>query len=88
MLAAPCITEDLDNVIDTCADDILIDCIGLEFIDSSGIGVLIASRNKLDAQGRSMRIVNMPPTGQRAIEVLNLCEFLGLESAQPDGDSK
>ena len=78
MLAAPEIAEDLDKVIEACRDDIVIDCIGLEFIDPSGIRVLIDARSTLDGQGRKMRIVNMNQTGRRAIEALVLTEFLGL----------
>jgi anti-anti-sigma factor len=87
MLSAPEITEDLRKVIEACADDVVVDCIGLTFIDSSGIRVLIEARNVLDGQGRKLRIVNMPPTGHRAIEILDLCEFLGLDAVQPDGES-
>ena len=79
MLAAPEIAEDLHKVIDACGDDLLIDCVGLTFIDSSGISVLIEARTLLDGQGRAMRIVNMPAMGRRVIEILELCEFLGLD---------
>ncbi len=79
LLAAPEIAENLDKVIEACGDDIVIDCIGLQFIDSSGIRVLIDARTTLDGQGRKMRIVNMHQTGRRAIEALALTEFLGLE---------
>jgi anti-anti-sigma factor len=72
MLAAPGIAEDLDKVIDACGDDLVIDCTGLEFIDSSGIGVLVNARNTLDGQGRKLRIVNMTPIGRRAIDGIGL----------------
>jgi len=81
MLSAPEIVEELHKVIDSCADDILIDCVRLDFIDSSGIGVLVTARNNLDGQGRRLRIVNMPPTGRRAIEILDLSEFLGVDGS-------
>ena len=52
MVAAPEIAEDLDKD-QACGDDIVIDCIGLEFIDSSGISVLIDVWNTLtDRAGR------------------------------------
>jgi len=86
MLAAPGIAEDLHKVIEASGDDVVIDCGALEFIDSSGIRVLIEARNALDGQARKMRIVNMPATGHRAIEVLKLCEFLGLDGGDVDGN--
>ena len=80
MLAAPGIAEDLHKVIDACGDDLLIDCIGCEFIDSSGIAVLVAARKALDTQGRRMRIVNVPRTGRLAIDACGLRRFFGLEA--------
>jgi len=79
LLAAPEISEDLRRVIDACGDDLVIDCMNLHFIDSSGIAVLIEARHRLDGQGHKLRIVNMPPTGRRAIEALALTAFLGVD---------
>jgi len=79
MVAAPDVIDDLHKVIDASGDDLLIDCVDLDFIDSSGIRVLIVDRNVLDGQGREMRIVNMPRTGRRAIDALALTEFLGVD---------
>src|SRR5690349_13026214 len=87
MVAAPCIAEDLRRVIEACGDDILIDCSQLEFLDSSGIRVLVQARNLLDEQGRRMRIVNMPRTARLAVEAVRLTEFLGVDGggeAPPD----
>ena len=36
MLTAPRTSEDLDKVIEACSDDLVIDYVGLDFIDSSG----------------------------------------------------
>jgi anti-anti-sigma factor len=79
VLAAPRITEELDKVVRACDSELVIDCTGLEFIDSSGIGVLVRARDDLDASGRRLRIVNMPQTGRRTIEAVGLSEYLGLD---------
>jgi anti-anti-sigma factor len=77
-LTAPGITARLDEVLRACDGELVIDCSGLEFIDSSGIGVLVRAREDLDANA-SLRIVNMPLTGRRAIEAVGLVEYLGLD---------
>ena len=75
----PAIAEDLDAAIRACDDEFVIDCAGLTFIDSSGIGVLVRAREDLQGRGH-LRIVNMPSTGRRAIEAVGLSDYLGLDS--------
>jgi anti-anti-sigma factor len=72
------IAEDLDREIRACDDGLVIDCDGLTFMDSSGIGVLVRAREDLAGRGR-LRIVNMPAAGRRAIEAVGLTEYLGLD---------
>jgi anti-sigma B factor antagonist len=59
-------------------DDVVVDCDELDFIDSSGIAVLLDARSALAAGGRTLRMVNLRGPGRRAIEVLGLTEHLGV----------
>jgi len=55
----------------------------LEFIDSSGIGLLVNAYN-IDKQGRRLRIVNMTQIGRRAIEAVGLVDLLGVTDTNSD----
>ena len=71
--------DQLAMIVDTSGDDLVLDCTDLEFMDSSGIGVLVDVRHTLDRQGRRLRVRHLPPATLRAIEVLGLVEVLGVE---------
>ena len=62
------------------ADDLVLDCTELEFMDSSGIGVLVDISKSLDRHGRRLRVRHLPRVTFRAIEVLGLTEILGVET--------
>jgi anti-sigma B factor antagonist len=69
----------LDTVIKFSGDDVVVDCGAVDFMDSSGITVLVDARNRLDAQGRRLRIVGLTTKTRRAIDILGLGAFLGVE---------
>ena len=60
------------------ARELTVDAEHLHFIDSSGIGALVRVRHSLAVDGYAMRVVNLPPTARRAVEILNLLEVLGV----------
>lgn len=51
MATAPQLRDALNQVIDSGSRRIVLDCHALEFLDSSGIGVLVAARNRLGDGG-------------------------------------
>jgi anti-sigma B factor antagonist len=51
MATAPQLREVLNKLVDGGAARIVLDCRGLDFLDSSGIGVLIAVRKRLGDDG-------------------------------------
>jgi anti-sigma B factor antagonist len=51
MATAPQLRDALNQVIDSGSQRIVLDCRALEFLDSSGIGVLVAARNRLGDDG-------------------------------------
>ncbi len=57
-------------------DDLVIDCCGLSFIDSSGVAVLSFVLQSLEAQGRRMRVTNADRTVEHILELLGLAEPL------------
>lgn len=51
MATAPALRQALDELVDAGAREIVLDCQELEFLDSSGIGVLVATRALLGDDG-------------------------------------
>ena len=58
-----------------------VDAEHLRFIDSSGIAALVRARESLESEGRALRVVNLPPTARRAVEVLQLVDTLGVDES-------
>jgi len=77
---APTLRENLAVLVTASGDDVILDCHDLTFMDSSGIHELIALRQALDVQGRSMSMINLNGGVRRVIEVCGLAEFLGLDT--------
>jgi anti-anti-sigma factor len=57
---------------------VTVDCGHLRFIDSSGIAALLRVRDTLARDRRALRLVSVPPTARRVIEILGLHDTLGV----------
>jgi anti-sigma B factor antagonist len=77
--------NELLTIVNETADDLVIDCTGLEFVDSTGIAVFVHTQRVLDMQGRDFRIDNLTGMARRAFDLLGLTELLaiGPETAEP-----
>lgn len=51
MATAPELRRTLEELIDDGATEVVLDCRHLEFLDSSGIGTLVAARTRIGAEG-------------------------------------
>ena len=78
LASVPGLTDRVQRFIAWSGDDVVVDCDELDFIDSSGIAVLLDARSALAADGRSLAMVNLRNPGRLAIEVLGLTEHLGV----------
>jgi anti-anti-sigma factor len=58
---------------------ITVDAEQLRFIDSSGIEALLRVREVMESEGRALRVVNLPATTRRVLEVLDLTERFGVD---------
>ena len=65
--------------------DLLLDCGDLTFIDETGIAVLASAQRRLQAEGRSLRVVNANPVTARAIGIRGLVEFLRVNEQTDSG---
>ena len=59
---------------------LLLDLAQVSYVDSSGLGALVAGYNSLKAQGGTTRLLNVPPRVQA------LLELSGLTTLFPDPD--
>jgi len=79
MATAPQLRDLLNELVDGGSTRILLDCRGLEFLDSSGIGVLVAVRKRLGEDGALT--LEAPPAHVR--KVLELTGVSGHVSIVP-----
>ena len=67
MATAPQLNDLLNALIDAGSSDIVLEARGLEFLDSTGIGLLVAARNRLGKAARCPSLRPRPrPQGARA----------------------
>lgn len=69
---APKFKETLLNVIETKESDIIIDGENLEYIDSTGLGVLISGLKKLKETGNNISIINLRPNISKLFQITGL----------------
>ncbi|SLM28858.1 Predicted anti-sigma factor antagonist RsbV (Anti-anti-sigma-B factor) [Desulfamplus magnetovallimortis] len=51
--------QELLSAINTCEGKLIIDLIGVEMVDSVGLGVIIAAHNTLVQKGSTLEIINV-----------------------------
>ena len=56
--------------------EVVLDCTGLEFIDSSGLSVLVTNHRRLSEAGRLLVIASPPAAARRLFEIAGLDEVL------------
>ena len=77
--------DELLAVVNSTGDDLVLDCDGLDFVDSTGIAVFVHTQRVLELQGRAFRVVNLSGMARRAFDLLGLSDVLGIadEDAEP-----
>ena len=79
MATAPQLRDTLLALVDGGASRIALDCRGLDFLDSSGIGVLIAVRKRLGDDG-SLTLEAPPPHVRKVLELTGVSEHVTITS--------
>lgn len=67
----------------TSEGDVVCDCIDLEFLDSSGIAMLLEVQRELHALDRELRLINVIGIPRRALEACGCSEQLGATGEAP-----
>jgi anti-anti-sigma factor len=65
---------------------LILDLEGLEFIDSTGLRVLLTARNKASENGTRMLLTAPPAPVQRVFEIANVSELFEYVDHLADGD--
>ena len=60
-------------------DQLALDMSGVEFVDSSGLRVLIESHQRLQDAGRQLRILSPSPAVQRLFQISGVDTYLTIE---------
>jgi anti-anti-sigma factor len=58
---------------------VVVDCAELTFIDASGVTMLL---DVVQQSGKALRLVNLVWCCRRVFEVLDLCEWFGIDASQ------
>ena len=69
---------------DETSGDVVIDCTGLRFWDSSAIAVLVQARARMRAGHRAVRLSNLHGVPLRALQALNLAESFLADASDTD----
>jgi anti-sigma B factor antagonist len=72
LAGAPTVTDALSPV----SDDIELDFAAVSFLDSSGIGALVAQQIRLQEAGHRLRLVRIQDVPCRSLEILGLLDDL------------
>ena len=76
--SARAVQDELLALVNSTSDNLVLDCEGLEFVDSTGIAVFVQTQRILELQGRRIRVVNLRGMARRAFDLLGLSEVLGI----------
>jgi anti-sigma B factor antagonist len=87
VLTAPKVATQLDEVVRTRAGDVVVDLRETEFIDSSGLFVLLNARRRLTRLSRRLTVLCPPGAVRRVLELSRLIETLGVVSDPGEIDS-
>jgi len=81
MATAPRLREALEPI----DGDVLVDLTDLTFLDSSGVGALVAQRQRLAEHGSRLRLFGLQAPVRRTLEILGLAdEFTGDDRVDPE----
>ena len=81
LASSPALEEALDRVFGSDAQVLVIDLRELEFMDSTGLSILVRAHQTADERKLSLHLVNGPPQVQRLLSLTGVGERLSLISA-------
>ncbi len=82
---APELTSLLASVVENGPAEVMVECSGLSFIDSSGLSVLIAAQKRLTERGARLVVRSPRPNVLKVIEITRLGEYLNVDDGTAEG---
>jgi anti-sigma B factor antagonist len=79
--SAPDLRAWLTKVLDEGAHQLVVDLSGVEFMDSSGLGVLVGAHKRLARIGGRLRVVGVSPPVARLLSVTGLSRVFDVRDA-------
>jgi anti-sigma B factor antagonist len=76
VLTTPRMATRIDEIVRSRAGDLVLDLRGTEFMDSSGLSMLLSARRRLSQRGRGLTVVCGPGPVRSVIELSRLTDTL------------
>lgn len=76
LASSPALQEELDRVASSDARLLIIDLRQLDFMDSTGLSVLVRAHQRAEEQGRRLAMVNGPQQVQRLLSLTGVVDRL------------
>jgi anti-sigma B factor antagonist len=88
--SAPELRDRLALLVDNGTDHVVVDLSGSTFLDSMALGVLLASKKRVDADGKRLAIVVSTPDVRRIFEITMLDRIFDLYATRAEalGDDR
>jgi anti-sigma B factor antagonist len=86
LATAPELERTLRGVADDRAGEVIVDLTGCDFLDSQGLGALIAARERLERSSRRLALVLPDPSGLKIFQITQFDEPFVIRSSVADGD--
>jgi anti-sigma B factor antagonist len=78
LASSPALEEELARVASSDADVVIVDLRGLEFMDSTGLSVLVRAHQRAEENGRRLGLVNGSQQVQRLLTLTGVAERFAL----------
>lgn len=78
--SAPALKRHLDDAATTGSGRVVVDLSEVEFLDSTGLRVLLTARQRLHERGQELRLRPGPPVVQRLFELTQTAELFQFEA--------
>ncbi len=79
VFTSPALREELYGLIDDGADTIVIDCSQMDFIDSSGLGVLVGALKRIRERGGDFELLGLNPSTRKVFEITGLTKLFTIK---------
>jgi len=80
--SAPDFKENLFQAMGDCKEDIVLDCSELSYIDSMGLGIMVAALKRARQNDRNIRIRNPKPNVKKLFRITGLDKVFIMEESK------